>query len=67
MDNQRLQEIIKASHISVADLSKSIGMDASTLYRKISGDSSFTVQEAKLLSETLKMKKRDLLSVFFAD
>lgn len=48
----------------VADL---IGIDKSTIYRKINGrGEAFTVREANLLCDALKLSKDEAVAIFFS-
>jgi DNA-binding Xre family transcriptional regulator len=48
------------------ELAKEIGMDVSTLSRKLQNDGSFTRSEIVRISEVLKLEPEDIQRIFFA-
>jgi DNA-binding Xre family transcriptional regulator len=48
------------------ELAKEIGMDVSTLFRKLQNDGSFTRSEIVRISEVLKLEPEDIQRIFFA-
>lgn len=48
------------------ELAKEIGMDVSTLFRKLQNDGSFTRSEIVRISEVLKLGPEDIQKIFFA-
>ena len=61
-----LKERIKASGLSIEKISAMIGIDASTMYRKIQkGGDGFTIKETNELAEVLNLSSEDALDIFF--
>lgn len=66
MQVQVLKERIKESGMSIEKISAMIGIDASTMYRKIQrGGDGFTIKETNELAEVLKLSSDDALDIFF--
>lgn len=66
MQVQVLKDRIKASGMSVEKISGMIGIDPSTMYRKIQkGGGGFTIKETNALAEVLKLSSDDVLDIFF--
>lgn len=62
-----LNDAIKRSGKTKAEVAKSIQMDESTFYRKMSRNgSTFTVEQACRITETLGMDADTAQSIFFA-
>ena len=53
--------------ISKEDMAKKLGINIATLYRKINGESEFTLSELKLLKEILELSKEDVDRIFFGE
>lgn len=52
--------------MSVEDLAKIIDKDRATFYRKLSSDGdNFTIKEANLIVEALKLNAREATAIFF--
>lgn len=53
--------------VNVAELAKRIGVDTSTLYRKLNAaEESFTIKEANLITKELDLSKEEAVEIFFA-
>jgi predicted transcriptional regulator len=66
MQVQVLKDRIKASGMSMEKISEMIGIDPSTMYRKIQkGGDGFTIKETNALAEVLKLSSDDALDIFF--
>lgn len=53
--------------MSTAELARKIGVDTSTLYRKLCADGeTFTIKEANLIVKELNLNKEDAVSIFFS-
>ena len=65
MDRYLLEYHMKSKGISTAEFCESIGMSATTYYRKVNGESEFTLAEIKKTAEILDIK--DIRPIFFAD
>ena len=66
MNANKLRGKVVESGLSMGELAAKIGIDRSSLYRKIK-ERSFTVREASLISKELKLTKDDVMSIFFND
>ena len=53
--------------ISKEDMAKNLGINLATLYRKINGESDFTLSELKQLKKMLGLSKEDVDRIFFDD
>lgn len=53
--------------MNVAELSKKIGEDKATVYRKLSGNGdNFSIKEADLISKELKLTYEEVNAIFFS-
>lgn len=52
--------------LSVEKMAKQLGVEASTVYRKMNGESEFTVGEVSKIAAILGLSDDDLTSIFFA-
>ncbi len=53
---------------TIENLAKAIGLNKSTLYRKMSNNGEgFTVKDVTLISEELKLSLEDVNSIFFSN
>lgn len=65
IDTVALKMRMSAKGITVSDLSKILGIDESTYYRRMSNDGdTFTVGEVQKIVETLRISKRDATAIF---
>ena len=63
----KLKGKIVESGLSMEILAKKIGINKSTLYRKINGKgNSFSIKEADLIVETLALSQAEAIAIFFA-
>lgn len=53
--------------VSKEDMASALGVNIATVYRKINGESDFTLSELKKLKKILKLSSEDVDSIFFAD
>lgn len=52
----------------ISALAEKIGIDKSTLYRKLNnGEESITIKEAKLIAQELEMSVDDINDIFFGE
>lgn len=66
MNAELIREIVKSKKITLDELSKEIGVDRSTLYRKLENDGeTFKVSEMKKLISTLDLTPEDVNRIFF--
>ena len=65
IDTVALKMRMSAKGITVSDLTKILGIDESTYYRRMSNDGdTFTVGEVQKIVETLRISKRDATAIF---
>ena len=55
---------IRSGH-SKEDIAAALGINIATLYRKINGESDFTLSELKRLKEILGLSNDDVYRIFF--
>lgn len=62
----KLKGKIVENGLSITELAKRIGVDRSTLYRKIgrNGDE-FSIKEANLIARELKLSREEAIAIFF--
>lgn len=66
MNAELIREIVKLKKITLDELSKEIGVDRSTLYRKLENDGeTFKVSEMKKLISALDLTPEDVNRIFF--
>ena len=66
-DTAKLKGKITENGLNQEMLSKEIGMDRSTLNRKLKTGESFTIGEANKIALVLKLTKDEALSIFFTN
>lgn len=55
------------NELSISEMSERIGVDRSTIYRKLSsGGDSFTIAEVQSIAKELQLNTDDINSIFFA-
>ncbi|MCG1029277.1 helix-turn-helix transcriptional regulator [Virgibacillus halodenitrificans] len=66
MNVNKLKGKIVENGLTVGELANQIGMDRSTLYRKISNDGdSLTIKDVNLICRVLKLTKEEAMHIFF--
>lgn len=66
MNINKLKGKIVENGMSTDDIAKAMGMDRSTLYRKMNRDGdTFTIKEANQLCKILNLTKDEALAIFF--
>ncbi len=58
---------LSEKHISLKSVSERIGVDPSTLYRKMNGFSDFTRSEVQDISRMLQLSPSEIQDIFFCD
>lgn len=53
--------------LSKEDIAKELGLNLATVYRKINGESEFTLSELRLLKKILGLTNSDVDRIFFND
>lgn len=62
----KLKAKIVENQTNVQELSKKIGISYSSFYRKLNGYTDFTIKEACMISNELKLTNNDINSIFFS-
>ena len=63
----KLHGKIKELGLSVGDVAEKMGIDRSTLYRKLGNNGAgLTVKDAQMLVEILSLTEQEALDIFFA-
>lgn len=60
-----LQKAVKKSGLKKSYIAEHLGMNPKTLWRKLSGQTEFTLSEADKLGEVLGMKPEEKRTIFF--
>lgn len=62
----KLRGKIVENELTIADLAEKIGLDRSTLYRKLNSEGeAFTIKEANLICSELKLSRQEAMEIFF--
>lgn len=64
MNNGLLVDKILEKGMDLAKLAKLLGIDKTTLYRKLSGYESVTIREAEILKDILDLTNMEALEIF---
>lgn len=68
MNVNKLKGKIVENGLNVSQLASSIGLDKTTLYRKLtSNGDTLTISEAEKIARTLNLSMEDVNAIFFAD
>ena len=68
VDVEKLKKIIDESGQTVRNIAGKMGIDVSTLYRKLQkGGESFTIKEASQLTEVLSLDSEKAQKIFFGE
>lgn len=64
----KLKATLKEKGMSVEEVSKLIGIDKSTFYRKLASDgATFTIGEVDKMSKALSLTVEEINAIFFSD
>lgn len=67
MDTRALKDAVEKKGMSLPELALKIGIDKSTLYRKLSkSGETFTLKEADLIAKALNLTRNERHTIFFA-
>lgn len=67
VNSNKLKAKIVENGMNVSELAAKIGMDKSTLYRKIANDGeSMTVKDANAIVRALNLTSADAIAIFFS-
>lgn len=62
----KLRGKIVENGLNIADLSKKIGIDKATFYRKLNGNGeNFSIREVNSMVRELNMKRNEAMDIFF--
>lgn len=65
VDIEKLRDKIKSNHLSLPEFAKQIGINPSTLYRKLEANGEgMTVGEIHKTVEVLKLSKKEATAIF---
>ena len=65
---EKLKKVIEKNDQTVKDIADKMGIDVSTLYRKLQkGGESFTIKEASQLTEILSLDRKKAQEIFFGE
>lgn len=68
MNVNKLKGKIVENGLNVSQLASSMGIDKTTLYRKLtSNGDTLTISEAEKIARTLNLSMEDVNAIFFAD
>lgn len=65
--SELLKSIMVLKKVSSADLSGKIGINITTFYKKMNGQSEFTRSEMRIIKAVLNLSKDEMDSIFFDD
>ena len=66
-DSRKFRAALIMKGLSVEGLAKELGINASTLYRKINGISDFSRNEIQRIREIANFSSAELYAIFFAE
>lgn len=67
INTNKLKGKIVENGLNVEALAHQMELDITTVYRKIRGESDFTVREVSEIASILKLSEDDLTAIFFAN
>lgn len=67
MNLNALNQSIEDSGITIISIANKIGISRQQLYKKLSGEVEFKVSEANLISDILRLTKKEKDEIFFAE
>lgn len=65
LNANKLKAKMTENKMNAYELSKKIGIDKSTFYRKLGGYTEFTIKEASIISQELKLNNEEMAAIFF--
>lgn len=66
-DRRRLKAAMALAGVTATELAEAIGINSSTLYRKINADGDFTREEITKIASFLKIGAEQVRAIFFAE
>ena len=67
LNAKKLKGKIVENDLNVSTLAAQIGMDPATFYRRLNGESSFTLAEVDRIVKVLSLSVSDAVSIFFTE
>lgn len=61
-----LKAKLAQNEMNVSSLAARIGVDTGTLYRKMNGETFFSVGDIESIRDALELEDEDIISIFFA-
>lgn len=65
VDSRKLKLKIAHKGYNVSDFAEAVGIDSSTLYRKINNGDKFTIKELRVIIDLLNLSGTETLEIFF--
>jgi len=65
LDLAKVKSYIQSKDIAVPELAKALNISRQSLYLKLSGERSFRAEELLGMAIAMKMKKKEILDIFF--
>ncbi len=62
----KLKGKVAEQGLTLTALAKEIGLDYSSLYRRLEGQVSFTVSDVEKITKVLHLRDEDIVNIFFA-
>jgi DNA-binding phage protein len=66
-DHKRFKAAMIIAEKTIDDIARELGVDKSTIYRKISSDGNFTREEMNKLIPLLNLSNEEVKEIFFAE
>lgn len=67
MNRNLLEGLMKIRGVSKADLAAQLGINLSSLYRRLSGENDFSLSEIKKIQRILDLNTTDVVLIFLED
>lgn len=67
MNFEKLQSVLKESHISIPQFAEIVGVKKKAMYQKMRGETEFKRSEIKKAKVALNLSDEKLIDIFFAD
>lgn len=67
IDRNKFRAAVIEKGLSMKEVAEYLGINVSTLYRKIGGESDFTREELQILRKKMLLSDEQIMSIFFAE
>lgn len=67
MNKNLLEGLMKIKGVSKADLAAQLGINLSSLYRRLSGENDFSLSEIKQIQKVLNLTTDEVVKIFIED